>query len=258
MRRLHGSFAVLAYVAAGAMLVALVAPREALANKNYSGNVVGECVVQGDVTYNVKATTNWGVNELQYTFTPTPAKSISVDPDVHTRYFAIPPGTYSVRVGDSEIQGNYSITVPDCGPPRKGLTWRLISTNSPTGTIRVGCGTNECEPHHGDTECTETLPLLCIMKAGAGFPLPLPVSVQNNDRYNRWSGGIVGTTSAIVPPTTLSAANTLCVQQFGAHWRVAEWHDGWGWYFQAYGGVGNASSRFWVHINDQPGATCWH
>jgi hypothetical protein len=94
-----------------------------------------------------------------------------------------------------------------------------------------------------------------------GFPLPVPASVNNTSRNNKWSGGVVGTTSATVPPATLTAvngANALCVREFGADWRVAEFHDGYGWYFQAFGGVGDPTKRFWVHIKDQPNATCWH
>jgi hypothetical protein len=47
------------------------------------------------------------------------------------------------------------------------------------------------------------------------------------------------------------------VKKFGPGWRVAEFHDGWGWHFQAYGTVDNPNGRFWVDINDQPDATCW-
>jgi hypothetical protein len=149
---------------------------------------------------------------------------------------------------------NYSFIVPACS---NGLTWHFISTNSPTGTIGVGCG-NSCDAQHGDTSCTAALPLLCIKKSGVGFPLPCPASVNNTDKYHKWSGGVVGTTSPTVPPTTLVGADTLCRNEFGADWRVAEFHDGWGWNFQAYGGVGDSTKHFWIHINDQPGATCWH
>jgi hypothetical protein len=147
----------------------------------------------------------------------------------------------------------YQFMVPLC---RSGMTWNLITTNAPTGTVRVGCGTS-CDARKGDTPCIQPLPLLCIRKSGTGFPLARPASVVNNNMYLRWSGGIIGTTAAMLPPSTLAAANSVCVQQFGVDWRVAEFHDGWGWSFQAYGGVGNPASRFWVHINDQPGATCW-
>jgi hypothetical protein len=167
--------------------------------------------------------------------------------------------TNSIAATGGIPSDDYPLVVPSCG---KGLTWRLISTNAPTGTIRVGCGTsssqNECNPTQGDTPWTTALPILCIRKTGTGFPLPTPVSVDNSNKYNKWAGGIVGTTSATVPPATLSGANALCANEFGADWRVAEFHDGWGWYFQAYGGVSPPTKRFWVHINDQPGATCWH
>jgi len=137
----------------------------------------------------------------------------------------------------------------------KGMTWKMIGTNSPTGTIKVGCA--NCNAYQGDTPCTTALPLLCIRKTGPGFPLPLPATVVNSNQYYKWSFGVIGTTGDTVPPPTLALANSRCVQVFGANWRVAEFHDGWGWNFQAYGGVGAPAKRFWVHINGQPGATCW-
>jgi hypothetical protein len=139
----------------------------------------------------------------------------------------------------------------------KGLTWKLLGTNTTTGTIDVGCW-NGCNAYQGDTTCTTALPILCIKKAGPGFPLAVPMSVDNSNIYHKWAGGVVGTTKPKVPPATRAAANALCVQEFGPGWRVAEHHDGWGWHFQAFGGVGNPAQRFWVDINDQPGATCWH
>jgi hypothetical protein len=138
----------------------------------------------------------------------------------------------------------------------KGITWMLRSTNSPTGTVVVGC--NGCDAYNGDTSCATALPILCIKKSGPGFPLQRPTSVDDSNQYYRWSGGVIGTTSPTVPPATLTAANALCVKEFGADWRAAEHHDGWGWDFQAFGGVGNPAQRFWININDQPGATCWH
>jgi hypothetical protein len=166
--------------------------------------------------------------------------------------------TSAASTGGSTSQ-SYPITMPACGSTAnsKGMTWKLTATNVPTGTISVGCG-NTCDAIHGDTPCTTALPLLCIRKAGTGFPLPRPASVSPSNQYNLWSGGVIGTTSAVVPPATLPAADAQCASAFGANWRVAEFHDAWGWGFQAYGGVGNPASRFWVHINDQSGATCWY
>ena len=141
-----------------------------------------------------------------------------------------------------------------CAP--KGMTWAFGGVNTPTGTVRVAC--SNCNPTTGDTPCSTPLPMLCIRKSGAGFPLPKPLSVNNTDQNSLWSGGVIGTTAPLVPPTTLAAANAVCVQQFGSDWRVAEFHDGWGWGFQAYGGIGYPASRFWVDINDQPNGKCWH
>ena len=140
---------------------------------------------------------------------------------------------------------------------KKGMTWQLDGTNPTTGTTDVGCNGPVCNASQGDTACTERLPILCIKKEGPGFPLPVPASVNDTDRYHKWSGGVVGTTKPTVPPTTLAAAAALCVNEFGPGWRVAEFHDGWGWHFQAYGGVGDPKGRFWVDINDQPGGRCW-
>ena len=145
---------------------------------------------------------------------------------------------------------------PESVAKKKGMTWELIATNVPTGTIKVGCVGPACDAHQGDTPCTTPLPLLCIRKSGTGFPLPVPTSVINTDKYYMWAGGIVGTTAAMVAPSTLAAADAACAAEFGTDWRVAEFHDGWGWHFQAYGGVGNPKQRFRVHINGQP-ANCW-
>jgi hypothetical protein len=151
-------------------------------------------------------------------------------------------------------------------PPKKGMTWLHTASNSQAGTITVGC--SGCDAGHGDTLCTQQLPLLCIYKPSPLFQLPL--GLPNSDRYNLWSGGVVATTQPIAgntfghisAGTPLSpAANDYCAAQFGFGWRVAEFHDGWGWNFQAYGGTVSAptvpSTRFWVHINDQKAANCW-
>jgi hypothetical protein len=150
-----------------------------------------------------------------------------------------------------EVSCNYKKCSASASASEKGLTWRQISKNPATGTILVGCGL-ECDSHNGDTACTEALPLLCIKRAGAGFPLPVPAGVSRH----LWSGGVVGTTRATVPPKTLAGATALCAKEFGAAWRVAEFHDGWQW-SDTYGSVGDPSKRFWVHMKDRPGATCW-
>ena len=154
-------------------------------------------------------------------------------------------------------EGRFGVSSAQASALPKGLTWKLLATNSTTGTIDVGCATG-CDAYHGDTSCAQALPILCIKKSGPGFPLQVPASVDNSNQYHKWSGGVVGTTKATVPPAKLAGANAVCVKEFGPGWRVAEFHDGWGWHFQAFGGVGNPAQNFWIDINDQPGATCWH
>jgi hypothetical protein len=155
--------------------------------------------------------------------------------------------------------GSTNIVPASCSQPQNGMTWIHSASNGQIGTITVGC--NGCDPYLGDTPCTHQIPLLCISKPTPAFPLP--VSLNNADQYNLWAGGVIATSQPVAGSTfaNTAAANAYCVAQFGANWRVAEFHDGWGWNFQAYGGTVGAptvpSTRFWVYINDQPAANCW-
>jgi hypothetical protein len=169
-----------------------------------------------------------------------------------------------VGSGPDEYVMYFKVTFARCSQSQKGMTWVHTASNAQTGTITVGC--SGCDPYHGDTVCTQQLPLLCIYKPAPLFPLPTGVS--NANPYNLWSGGVVATTQPVpgntfahISATPGTDANSYCQAQFGPGWRVAEFHDGWGWNFQAYGGTVSAptvpSTRFWVHINDQPAANCW-
>jgi Concanavalin A-like lectin/glucanases superfamily len=142
---------------------------------------------------------------------------------------------------------------------KKGMTWIHSKSDATTGTITVGC--SGCDGYHGDTECTESRPLLCIYKPTP--PFQLPKGLDNSDKYNQWSGGVVATTEPVAGNTFagIAAANSRCEDKFGKGWRVAEFHDGKYWNFQAYGGTVSAptvpSTRFWVYINDQKDGNCW-
>lgn len=135
----------------------------------------------------------------------------------------------------------------------RGMTWIHTSSNVQTGTVTVGC--SGCDAYRGDTPCAEQLPVLCIFKPTPAFQAP--VGLDNSNLRSRWSGGIIATTIPHAGFTALADANDYCRAQFGPNWRVAEFHDGWGWNFQAYGGTVGAPTRFWVYINDQP-ANCWN
>jgi Concanavalin A-like lectin/glucanases superfamily len=165
----------------------------------------------------------------------------------------------------SEIQDIFKAgSTGKCVP--KGMTWQVGSVNATTGTVTVGCGSappNRCDPYVGDRPCTDSLPLLCFKPFNP--ILPVPMYVDDTDFYNRWSGGIIGTTAPVKASSfggSLGQANAQCVKEFKSpDWVVAEFHNGangqGGWNFQAYGNVGKPASRFWVHINDQPKGTCF-
>lgn len=82
--------------------------------------------------------------------------------------------------------------------------------------------------------------------------------------WYQWTGGVVATTPPVAPATAglstiaSASADSYCASTFGPGWRVAEHHDGSGWNFHAYGGVGGVEEdRFWVHIDDQVDGNCW-
>ncbi|EPX59899.1 hypothetical protein D187_002643 [Cystobacter fuscus DSM 2262] len=130
----------------------------------------------------------------------------------------------------------------------KGMTWAKVSHAS--GIDQVGCW--GCDAYVGETDCRTALPLLCIHQDGAPTPSGL------TGYYPYWAGGNIATT-LLVPGqalTSLAAANQLCVNFFGTGWRMAEFHDGWGWGFHAYGNV-RGDMRFWVYIDDTQG-NCWN
>jgi hypothetical protein len=53
--------------------------------------------------------------------------------------------------------------------------------------------------------------------------------------------------------------NALCAEIFGDAWRLASFHDGWGWNFRAFGDLPGVEigTRFWVDIRDQRNGNCW-
>jgi hypothetical protein len=140
---------------------------------------------------------------------------------------------------------------------QNGLTWGV--NQHLNGHVNVGChggpatGLNpKCNAYQGDTSCSEIRPVLCINKSIALVQPSLPY-----DQYNQWAAGEVRLTKPIlgIQLNSLMAANSLCAEYFGAGWRMAEFHDGWGWGFWAKGNI-SSDERFWVYINDQR-ANCW-
>ncbi|OJT22093.1 flagellar hook-length control protein [Archangium sp. Cb G35] len=136
----------------------------------------------------------------------------------------------------------------------RGMTWIKRSHFSTNGADWVGCDNGIfCNAYSGDTSCTASLPILCIKQDFSPAPAGLPA-----DWYTGWANGHITTTPPVQGLTLTSAAvaDQICAASFGSGWRMAQFHDGGGWNFYAYGNVRN-DMRFWVHISDQP-ANCWN
>lgn len=143
-----------------------------------------------------------------------------------------------------------------------GMSWRLNRRFEASEVVDVGCGSEpgRCDPYTGDTDCATALPFLCFEPLDAAAPADLPPG----NRYHEWSGGVVRLTDRAWAPTldgleTFADADALCGKAFGPSWRVARFHDGWGWNFRAYGelpGIDIRAQRFWVLIDDQPNGNC--
>lgn len=149
---------------------------------------------------------------------------------------------------------------------KRGMTWTRKSRSADIDTVGSDPSTNT---YQGDTSCSAQMPILCIRQPH----LPKPASITS-DYYYGWSGGYVGVTKnhAGTDLTSMAAGDTICVNELGTGWAMAEFHDGGfgnvgikagdnyggadaGWNFRAYGASPNG--RFWVAINDQP-ANCWN
>jgi hypothetical protein len=158
---------------------------------------------------------------------------------------------------------------------RNAMTWK----SSPTIAVLNGKtyvlfgsdngqpgGTN---PYNGDTSVNEYRSLLCIKKTGAPAPVGLPSGsvTPGGATKGSWSGGTV----LIIPNvqgkqlTSQAVADNMCNQvgqivRGTSGYRMAEFHDGtgtnpgWSFWAEAYGEINGfaPSTRYWVHINDQP------
>jgi subtilisin family serine protease len=140
-----------------------------------------------------------------------------------------------------------------------GMTWRVLEQR--TGVVHVGAD-SQTNVYSGDTPATTSLPVLCLLVNNSGVPAGI-----TPDFYNGWAKGSVRLTPSVpgAQLTSRATADALCVANFGAGWRMAEFHDGYygtnlstsgGWTFWANGTL-SAGTRFWAAINDQP-ANPWN
>ncbi|MEO0481340.1 MAG: hypothetical protein AAF196_17870 [Planctomycetota bacterium] len=144
-----------------------------------------------------------------------------------------------------EVQGQEAEGAGQIPTRRTAMTWVLRKREG--ANVFVGAD-NETDAYSGDTPITEALPILAIRRRD----LPAPRDLDTSSDYRRWARGYVALTVPIkgTELTSLEAANQIVRRELGEQWRMAEFHDGWGWNFWARGNISD-DSRFWVHINDQ-------
>lgn len=129
---------------------------------------------------------------------------------------------------------------------RRGLTWVLKKKDGDLSCVGIHDSSNA---YKGDTPCTASLPILAIKRK----KLPKPENLVIESEYYQWSGGVIALTKPVEGTrlTSLGEAIRIIQEQLGPGWEMAEFHDGWGWNFWAYGDIA-PDQHFWVFINDQP------
>ena len=178
-----------------------------------------------------------------------------------------------------------ALAMPAFASGGKGFTFGLYSHDPNLGIDHVGFD-GSGNPYTGDTICRQKRPILCVNVDGSARPNYVVASGQ--EFYQGWVEGHYTTTLPVKGTTLTSeaAADAKCAADFGAGWRMAEFHDGrytapmdatnnWGTSSQngsspwvsftyptggstAYGfGNINPKTRYWVAVNDQP-ANCWN
>lgn len=151
-------------------------------------------------------------------------------------------------------------------PVKRAMTWSLLDSATSTALRAYALVGSDSltDPYQGDTLTSQTLPVLCIDKRRVPHPgtdtIGNPVRTSGGAWRRTWSGGII----AVTPPvagtslTSRAVADTLCVNNFGVGYRMAEFHDGdsslWpGWDFWGEARGANLppfqSTRFWVAID---------
>ncbi len=140
---------------------------------------------------------------------------------------------------------------------QRGVTFGVRSTNADENLTWVACvglpGTRVggCDMRRGDTECSASLPLLCLNPDAAGIREP------GADLKGHWLEARIAA-SAPVRGTDLKnrdRADARCATQFGRGWRVARWSDH-GEDFIASGSIRRAA-RMWIDSPETSAATCW-
>lgn len=170
-----------------------------------------------------------------------PAKSASASPPARPKMPAV------AAVPDREGTIAFGLSLAWVQPTEPGSA-HLACKGEPMAGERARDG--GCNPYQGDTSCRTVLPVACYRPSGA------PPSAS----ASRGASGDLGATTPVMGALlkSESSASARCEAELGAGWRMAELHDGEGWNLRGRSGDGlRPDTRYWVHVNDQPG-NCWN
>lgn len=151
-------------------------------------------------------------------------------------------------------------------PPREvGLTFGFSEAEDlPSDVVWASCHGvpaptddpigSSCNPYTGDTSCESERPILCVAIDGRA-----PPEGPSFDFYRGWIRGTLASSAPTLGAslTSRATADGVCRAEFGAGYRMAEFHDAdGGWSFVGANGGVDTSVRHWVAIDDEA-ANCW-
>lgn len=178
---------------------------------------------------------------------------------------APPQGIIDISIGDDTAVDFFAAAVCEAPKMRAGVTLvyreaQLPATNRyATFACKGVAGMPDCNPYAGDRSCSSSLPFLCHIDRNLAAPHS-DTAWTSNDATRAWTGGEVAASPPVAGDRfkTIAQADAYCASQFGAGWRVAEWHmGGSGWNLTARSGGRTFAGHYWIDIRNQPYGTCW-
>jgi len=133
-----------------------------------------------------------------------------------------------------------------------------LSYNDTFKVSHLGCWgdtiSSDCDHFHGDTDCEQELPILCLYDTK--YPGPNPGFQV--DEQSHWTGMVVVETEPVKGSSfaDLQSVNSFCESRVGKNWRYVDWQLEGSWSFYVYAHLSN-KTRYWV-VNSATNANCWN
>jgi hypothetical protein len=177
-------------------------------------------------------------------------------------------GVFDVKVSDDTAVDFMGIAYCEEPNTHGGLTFAVHESGSGNIPITVAAGFPKAsgrrgDPFVGDTDCSTALPLLCLRDQQRPAPAAFSQAGRlgsHEDLARQWTGGDLRLSSMVRGDTlaTVQDADRRCRREFGAGWRVADFHAGGaGMQLVGFGTGAPLNQRAWVDIKDQPYGACW-